>query len=190
MGTAVRLPVPGEPHQESPTAAYIHFVEKTKTSLYAFSYSLAKNRVLAEDILQETYTKVWNNWSNILAWAADLPQSALMGYAVKTLQRTFRDHCRGTSAREKREAKYDSEMKPLSRHESADNDALFNQMARELWAAVRELDPTKQGLIFLMYVDEKSVRKSAQILGCSEATARRLHKRAMTELRSKIEGEI
>jgi RNA polymerase sigma factor (sigma-70 family) len=190
MGTAVRLPVPGEPHQESPTAAYIRFVEKTKTSLYALSYSLTKNRVLAEDILQETYTKVWNDWPNILAWAADLPHGSLVGRAVNILRRTFLDHCRATSSRDKREAKYDSQMKPLSRQESAENDALFNQMARELWAAVRELDPTKQGLIFLIYVDEKSIRKAAQALGCSEATARRLHKRAMAELRSKIEVEI
>ena len=168
--------------------SYIRFVETTKTSLFSYAVAVTGSVHLARDVLQDAYIEVFKRWDGLRREQPDGTGLIRREYVFTIIQNKFRDHLRSSSKREAREDKWASEAQ-LSGQNGTGDDPLYEQMARELWAAVRELDPTQQSLIYLVYVDGLSITKAGERLGLATTTARRRHERALDSLRSTISGE-
>lgn len=64
--------------------------EKTQASVYGFALSLTKNRADAEDVLQDTYLKVWHNAANYKAGTS--PMAWLLTIAKNLSLMKLREH--------------------------------------------------------------------------------------------------
>ncbi|WP_405959411.1 sigma-70 family RNA polymerase sigma factor (plasmid) [Streptomyces sp. NBC_00868] len=174
---------------QDPTEEFIRFVEETATALYAYALGTCRNKALAEDLVQEFYLKMWKSWDRSREKVTGA-RGANIGYGIRSIYNSNVSHWR----KERRLTKRDVEDKdfefsyPLFARWTAEDEFLFTHTARELWAAVSRLDPDYQTLLFLHYVDNYSIAKSAKEIGLSETTAHRYHKRALSRLRELIEG--
>ncbi|MFJ2191639.1 RNA polymerase sigma factor [Kitasatospora sp. NPDC087861] len=164
-------------------AAFIRFVETARTSLYACAVRVTGNKHLASDILQEALVECFKRWPTLRAECPDDNGLIQSPYVFEIIRNKYRDYLRSLGRRETRNEKWVSQTLPLVVQVLPDSECIFNQTARELWAAVGELDPTQQLLIQLVYVEEKSITQSAKEIGMPPTTARRRHKEALEQLR-------
>lgn len=156
------------------------------TRLLAIAISLSKNRHAGEDILFETYAKLFRRWDNILDGHADSSGNVPIGIGIVAVKHMCYDFYKSAHKRAKREEQFFFlKQRSLSDGKSAEEIAL----QRELWVAVGELGPDMERLIFLEFVEGYSGRKAAKIIGWSEATYRRRRAEAMEILRARIEGD-
>jgi RNA polymerase sigma factor (sigma-70 family) len=169
--------------------SYIRFVENTQTSLYAYAMSMTGSKHLAEDVLQDAYIEIFKRWDELRQEHPDSKGGIKRPYVTKIIRNKYRDLLRSELRRDARNEKWTSQTLPLAVQALPDSECIFDQTARELWVAVGELDQTQQSLIFLVYVDEKSITKAAEELGLKTTTARRYHNKALERLRTLISGE-
>ncbi|MET7938415.1 sigma-70 family RNA polymerase sigma factor [Streptomyces sp. NPDC005322] len=188
MADAAPSPIFDE-SEDSDEEAFIRFVETAKTSLYAYAVRLTGSKLLAYDILQDAFIEVFKRWSTLRKEHPDGKGLIPRTYVIQIIRNKYRDYLRSWLRREARNEKWVSQTLPLVVQALPDSECIFNQTARELWAAVGELDPTQQLLIILIYVQEKSITKAAEEIGMPLTTARRRHNEALTQLRSLIGSE-
>ncbi|MFG2825289.1 RNA polymerase sigma factor [Kitasatospora sp. NPDC048365] len=174
---------------EPDEAAYVRFVETTKTSLFAYAVGLTGSRHLADDILQDAFVEVFKRWPDLRRDHADSNGLISRSYVFTIILNKYRDHLRRVMRDDTRMDTWVSQTLPLAIEVIPEEECIFDQTARELWAAVGELDPTQQDLIFRVYVEGKSLTKAAQEIGMTTTTARRRHTEALARLRSLIGGE-
>ncbi|WP_033354856.1 RNA polymerase sigma factor [Kitasatospora aureofaciens] len=169
-------------------AAFSRFVETATTPLYAYAVKLTGSRYLADDILQEALEECLKRWSTLRMERPDGNGLIQRPYVFEIIRHKYVDYLRSVRRRETRNEKWVSQTLPLIVQVLPDSECIFDQTARELWAAVGELDPTQQILIQLVYVEEKSITQSAKEIGIPPTTARRRHKAALEQLRLLIGG--
>jgi RNA polymerase sigma-70 factor, ECF subfamily len=110
------------------------------------------------DLAQEILAQAWKSFS---AWDAGRPFSTWM---YRVALNVAISHARGTENRERHVA-IDDDIEPI--HE--DDDAReADDGVRALYRCIARLDPLNRALLML-YLDEKSQRDIAEILGISES---------------------
>jgi RNA polymerase sigma-70 factor (sigma-E family) len=144
------------------------FVQATGDRIYRAALLLCGDHHLAEDLTQQTFTKVYAAWST--ASTADSP----VAYTRKVLMRTFLSH---------RRLRRSSEW-PVQAVPDARIDGPHVEDRLDLLGALRRLPPPDRAVLVLRYWEDLSVARTAELLGIRETTCRVRSSRALARLRA------
>lgn len=147
-------------------AGFEAFARESAAPLYRIAWLLAADSYLAEDLVQETFARLYRVWPI----HADHP----LAYARQVLVRTFLSHRRRRSSGERPSAH-------LPEHPAPAADA---ELRRTLLDALRTLSDRDRAVIVLRYLADRSVEEVASDLGRSPGAIRVQSMRALAKLRT------
>jgi RNA polymerase sigma-70 factor (ECF subfamily) len=131
--------------------------------LYRYLVGLTRQRELAEDLLQETFIRLWRQGSR-------LPDQIHMSYVYRIAVNLVRDHTRRT--RETVGLPPDWERRPSTEHLQVERLAEADVVAR----ALATLSADQRITVGLHYFADQPVERVGQILGIPAGTVKtRLH---------------
>jgi RNA polymerase sigma-70 factor (sigma-E family) len=158
-------------------ADFDDFVRGSATRLLRTAVLLTGDRQAAEDLVQETYERIYVHWPRIRAGAPE-------PYARKTLTNLAANRWR---KRHRRPA----EVALIEDHDqSTPDDSETYAVRRELLAALQALPPRQRAVIVLRYYDDLTEAQTAEVLGCAIGTVKSQAARALDRLRLITEPAI
>ena len=146
---------------------YREFAEARAARLFRIAYLMCGNWHEAEDLTQDTLTKLYVAWPKVRR--AGNPDA----YAHRTLMNAFLAHRRRKSAGELPVA----EFRDAVVHE--EDSALRLSLLR----ALRQLPPKGRAVVVLRYLEDHSVETVASVLGMSPSAVTTAGMRALAQLR-------
>jgi RNA polymerase sigma-70 factor (sigma-E family) len=146
------------------------FVRGSATRLLRTAVLLTGDRGAGEDLLQETYERIYVHWQRIADGAPE-------AYARKTLANLASNRWR-TRLRRPKEVALDEDHDRSTPDGSAEY-----AVRRELLAALQQLPPRQRAVLVLRYYDDLSEAQTAEALGCSVGTVKSQASRALDRLR-------
>lgn len=156
--------------------ALAELYHETRAAVYGFSLSLTKNPADAEDVLQETYLKIWSNAARYTAKGT--PMSWILTIAKNLSLMKLRE--------KKRHQDLEPEEWDMSFHIP---DTAGNTEDRHLLeAALNILSEEERHIILLHAVSGLKHREIADLLDMALATVLSKYHRALKKLRKYIEG--
>jgi RNA polymerase sigma-70 factor (sigma-E family) len=149
------------------------FARECAAPLYRTAWLLAADSHLAEDLVQETFARLYRAWPI----HADYP----LAYARRVLVRVFLSHRRKRANSERPAAVLPEQSAP-------DYDTALR---RTLLDALRTLSERDRAVVVLRYLADRSVDEVARDLGRSPGAVRVQAMRALTKLRAVLgESEL
>ncbi|HEY3527805.1 MAG TPA: SigE family RNA polymerase sigma factor [Nocardioides sp.] len=147
------------------------FVQGAGTRLERAAVLLTGDRLLAEDLLQVTYAKVYLAWKRV--------EQDPLAYARTTLLHVYISH-----RRLRRNAEVPTEIASRGELPATDGDA-----ARRLDVldALATLSALKRAVVVLRYWEDRSVADTAVDLGLTESVVKTRARRALGKLRPLLE---
>ncbi|BDD11724.1 DNA-directed RNA polymerase sigma-70 factor (plasmid) [Fulvitalea axinellae] len=131
--------------------------------LYLYAYRLAENEMIAEDLVQDTFIKLWENRKSMPACRSLRP------YLIKTVFNAFMDLKRHDKVKVKHQNQIARKVPTLS-YSGTDDIVAFNDLNEHLRLALEKL-PTKQRQTFMMVRIQGMKRKEvAEKMGVSIKT--------------------
>jgi RNA polymerase sigma factor (sigma-70 family) len=150
-------------------AAFARLVERYQSLVCAVSYGATGDRVLSEDIAQDTFVAAWNGLSELRE--ASKFRSWLCGIArnlsLKALKRRGREVPSDVEVQAAVNGLENNPPSPL-------DDILSRESEELVWAALALVPQTYRETLILFYREEQSTRQVATVLGLSEDA---VHKR-------------
>ena len=161
-----------------PAALNILWKNHYKALVY-FADQLVRNNLLSEDIVSETFVKVWNmrdRFDNV---------HSIKAFLYITVRNTCYDHLRSQEihARIHKEILYtaDSYATEMNRD---DYDMMYAEYIQQLYEQVKNLPERCQEVFKLYFFNRSSTREIADLLNISEQTVRNQKTKAIHMLRS------
>ena len=160
--------------QVTESAEFSAFVRAHSTALLRSAFLLTGDRTAAEDLVQDTFVRLFPRWSKVMA--ADVP----LAYVRRSMTNTFLNGRRRLGGHEvlfsdPPERGYDSDPGgPLSDRE----------LVRGLLA---DLPPKQRAVLVLRFYDDLSDAQIAADLGCRQGTVRSIVSRGLAALRAETE---
>ncbi|MFI5691195.1 SigE family RNA polymerase sigma factor [Kribbella sp. NPDC051586] len=155
------------------------FVRGSATRLLRTAVLLTGDRGVGEDLVQETYERIYVHWPRIRTGAPE-------AYARKTLTNLAANRWRKRQRRP-------TEVTLIDGHDhdrpTPDGSEAY-AVRRELLAALQELAPRQRAVIVLRYYDDLTEAQTAEVLGCSVGTVKSQTSRALDRLRLITEPAI
>jgi RNA polymerase sigma-70 factor (ECF subfamily) len=154
--------------------------EATIDSVYRYAFTLTRDANRAEDLAADAYLKAWHGRSSLRDDARALPwlMSITHNLAISQM-RGFREV---------------ADVSLLSEHEdrSADPTAALvaESEAASLQAAMRQLTPEQQQVLFLRFFEGLAHESVAQRLGRTPNAIRAIQFRALSRLRKLLEDHV
>ncbi|WP_274422709.1 RNA polymerase sigma factor [Blautia sp. XA-2221] len=139
--------------------------------IYRYCYMKLRHQQAAEDITQETFLRFLENKTY-----------KDMGKEIGYLYRIAGNLCIDLVRKQKNEEL--SEEIPDSTQNIQENMAVHMDLRK----AIKSLDSQEQELVFLRYVNELSVGKTAEILGISRFALYRKSRECLKKLKKEMEG--
>jgi RNA polymerase sigma-70 factor (sigma-E family) len=152
------------------------FVRGSATRLLRTAVLLTGDRGAAEDLLQETYERIYVHWPRIRGGAPE-------AYARRTLTNLAANRWRKRLRRPVEVALADHDQ-------SRPDDSEEYAVRRELLAALQQLPPRQRAVIVLRYYEDLTEAQTAETLGCSVGTVKSQASRALDRLRLLSEPAI
>lgn len=152
-------------------AEFTAFVHAVGTRLERAALLLTGDRVLAEDLLQSTYAKVYVAWRRV--------ERDPLGYARATLLNVYISH--------RRLRRNSEQPADLTRH--GDAEAVERDVATRLdvMDALATLSALDRAIVVLRYWEDRSVADTALDLGLTESVVKTRAHRALGKLRLLLE---
>jgi RNA polymerase sigma-70 factor (sigma-E family) len=157
-------------------AGFDAWVASRSGALTRFAYLVTGNQHEAEEALQAALTSACAKWSRVRR--ADDPEAYVRRMVVNahiSWWRSFR----------RRETPTDDVREERSSGDPADS----TTEADRVWRLCATLPPRQRAAVVLRFYEDLSFRQIADVLDCTEATARSHIHRAMAALRKTIEKE-
>lgn len=150
------------------------------SSLVSFSMNYISSLEMAEDIVQETFTKLWKNNHQFDA------VNALKTFLYTTVRNAALDHLKHLKVEEK----YKSHYKCTSENyeEEIEWKIIEEEVFRKIYKAIHQL-PERCREIFELHLQGKSNEEIANLLNLSILTVKTQKNRAMKNLREQL-GEL
>ncbi|MFI7059631.1 SigE family RNA polymerase sigma factor [Kribbella sp. NPDC050124] len=143
------------------------FVRGSSTRLLRTAVLLTGDRAAAEDLVQETYERVYVRWRRI--------HGAPEAYARKTLANLAANRWRSRGRKPET---------ALIDHDVATPDGTEGFVVRDqLLSALQELPPRQRAVVVLRYYEDLTEAQTAEALGCSLGTVKSQASRALDRLR-------
>lgn len=147
---------------------FLDFVEASTPTLFRVAYALAGQQHAAEDLLQTALERVAARWKRI-----DDPGA----YARRVMY-----HEQISWWRRWRRSEVSSASLPD--RPAPDDAARTVDLRHSLQAALRQLGPRQRAVVVLRYLEDRSEREVAALLGCSVSTVSSQSSRALRQLRA------
>ena len=156
------------------TDALAFFYERYADWLLRYGLSVAYNRELVQDSVQELFVQVWNRRENLT-----VPQS-IKYYLMVSLRRIIlKDVIKSRLTTDS----FPDNTLSLSHQHTLDLDEIEDTNARRLHVAVRSLPPRQQEVIFLRFFDKLSYEEITVLTGLDYQVLRNTIYRAIKTLR-------
>lgn len=152
------------------TGSFEEFVHATGPRLYRTAYLLCGDHHLAEDLTQTTYAKVFASWRRVRR--SDSP----VAYTRAVLTRTWLSYRRLRRTAEQPSAE-------LPDRGSSDTDPAERL---DLLDALSQLRPDDRTVLVLRFYEDLGFSQVADLLGITEATARKRCGRALGRMRAQL----
>jgi RNA polymerase sigma-70 factor (sigma-E family) len=173
-GEAVALRRAATGQREVGDDAFSQAVAVHHRELARFAFRLCGDPVVAEDVVAESYAKVWPHWRRGRV-------DVLMPYLMRTVaNEAFALHRRRRLERRKEPAPPESHPSTSFEDRVEEHD--------ELWAALDLLNPEQRAVLVLRVVEDMSEEQTATMLGIPPGTVKSRLSRALRTLRSAVEG--
>ena len=150
--------------------------KETQSSVYGFSLSMLKNRADAEDVLQDTYLKVWQNASGYKAGTS--PMAWILTIAKNLSLMKLREHGK----------KQDVEPEEWEAIFQAADDTASIEDRHLLQAALTILSDEEREIILLHAVSGLKHREIAELLAVALPTVLSKYHRGLKKLRNYLES--
>lgn len=162
------------------TAALNLLWKNNYKALVYFADQLVRNNLLSEDIVSDTFVKLWKlreNFDNV---------PSIRSFLYVTVRNTCYDHLRSQEihARIHKEILYISDyVQEMNRD---DYDMMYAEYIQQLYVQVRELPDRCREIFNMYFFDRLSTREIALVLNLSEQTVRNQKTKAVTLLKSAL----
>jgi RNA polymerase sigma-70 factor (sigma-E family) len=151
--------------------------EEHSAAAFRLGYLLTGERDLAEDLVQDAFVKLIGRFADLRS-----PKSF-----ETYLRRTIVTLSYGVFRRRRTERDYLATAGSLAKQSS---DGLPDIEGRDqLWTQLQRIAPRQRAALVLRYFEDLSEHQTADVLGCSVATAKSLVRRGMQAMRSQQEAE-
>jgi RNA polymerase sigma-70 factor (sigma-E family) len=155
---------------------YDEFVRGTSTRLLRTAVLLTGDRGAAEDLVQETYERIYVHWRRVRGTTPE-------AYARKILTNLVANRWRSRGRK--------PEVALGERHDQSVPDGSERFVVRQqLLAALQALPPRQRAVIVLRYYEDLTELQAAEVLGCSVGTVKSQSSRALDKLRLLTEPAI
>jgi RNA polymerase sigma factor (sigma-70 family) len=154
-------------------AAFGEVVARHVDFVYSAAMRMVRDPHLAQDVTQNVFVALAQN-------ARDLTDRPILAGWLHRTARNFSGKAVRSELRRRARERQAATMNDLV---STEPDALWDDVAPELDAALDELSDPDRDAVLLRYFDRKSAREMAQALGTSEEAAQKRVSRAVERLR-------
>lgn len=155
-------------------AAFTEFVAARSAALHRSAYLMVGERQLAQDLLQEAFTKTY------VAWPRLRDPAKAEAYARKVITTTAISWYRRRSWQER-----PSNTIPDASHEGPADDLARREW---VWAALQELPPRQRAAVVLRYYEDLTEAQTAAALGCAVGTVKSQVHAGLASLRRTLES--
>lgn len=156
-------------------AAFEAYFAARSDAMRGTAYLLCGDWHRAEDLVQQTFTKIYQVWRRIQR------QDAMDNYTRQTLIRTF------LSERRRGWFRYES-VGSRPTDEAAPSSGLADERL-VLLEALAKVPPRQRAVLVLRYWEDQSVEQTAELLDCSTGTVKSQASRGLAALRGLLEEE-
>jgi RNA polymerase sigma-70 factor (sigma-E family) len=156
-------------------AAFETYFAARSTAMRGTAYLLCGDWHRAEDLVQQTFTKVY------LAWRRIERHEVLDSYTRQTLVRTF------LSERRRGWFRFESVGSTLTEGPAPSSGLADERLV--LLQALAKVPPRQRAVLVLRYWEDQSVEQTAALLDCSEGTVKSQAARGLTTLRGLLVEE-
>jgi RNA polymerase sigma-70 factor (sigma-E family) len=151
---------------------FTEFVVARTQGLMRVAYALTGDQHAAEDLLQSALAKAAMRWSHINGDAEPYVRRIL-----------YHDHISWWRRRRRRP---ETSMADLPERADRPDFAGQTNLRLLLWDALRTLPPRQRAVLVLRYLEDRSEREVAEILGCRPGTVASQASRALARLRALV----
>jgi RNA polymerase sigma-70 factor (ECF subfamily) len=147
--------------------------------IYSFAMVISKgDTYLSEEILQTTFTKLWEHWGNLKS------QDKVLSYLFTTAKNTFVNYCDHEMVKRVYADYLQSQEEEVDNMQEEGQDAKFlEEYIKDL---VTQMPPQRQRVFVLSRFKHKTNKEIAQILNVSEKTVEVHITLALKQLREKL----
>lgn len=146
------------------------FVRDNTASLLVTAHLLSGNAASAEDLVQDTLTRLYPKWGRVIG--ADVP----IAYVRRSLINGFLNTRRGQAGRER-------PTDALPEQPTTVDFAAAVSDRDQVWRLLTTLPDRQRAAVVLRFFHDLSDEAAAKILGCRVGTVRSLISRGLTTLR-------
>lgn len=172
---------------EKDPKAFKQLYGATRRKLFATILLLVKRRALAEEILQEAYVRIWLNAGSYrrslgspMAWMTTIARNL----AIDLVRRSTREVHSDDSVLAGFADDGPTALETIEIREEQDRAI---RSGKNIFVAMRALDPTKRHLILAAYIDGESRDRLSERYGVPVNTIKTWIRRALIEIRSNLE---
>lgn len=151
-------------------AAYVEFVDASRATLLAYAWLLTAEPHAAEDLVQETFVRVYVRWTR-------LRSGKPLAYARRVLSNLHTDSWR-------------SRRREVLSHELPETAYASDPMTTELVRALQRLSPRERECVVLRHYLDLSEKDTAATLGISVGTVKSYTARGLAGLRPLLTDRI
>lgn len=151
---------------------FVAYYAARASSLRDTAYLLCGDWHLAEDLTQNTFTKLYRAWTRIER------HEAMDSYARRVLLRTFLDERRRPWRREQPTQPESAELDTVSYDEPSSSEQEL------LRTALLRIPKRRRAVLILRFWADHSVEQTAELLGCTEGTVKSQTSRGLADLRA------
>lgn len=160
-----------------PELQFATFVHTHSSALFRTALVLTRDRSAAEDLVQETFARLYPVWPRVAQ--AEVP----LAYVRRTLVNTFLNGKRSSRGREVLLAEAPDRV--------GDPDPAIHVSDQDLVRQLLDrLAPRPRAVLVLRYLNDLSDAEIAADLGCRQATVRSIASRALSMLRAEERARV
>lgn len=149
---------------------------------YSVIFTIVRDTGIAEDLVQETFLRVWNRMA-----AFDTERGALGPWLLTVARNRAIDHIRSVGARMSRNAYELEERKHPSPFANAEQEIVSADQARRIRAALGSLNANQKHVIELAFFEGLSQTEMAEKLDVPLGTVKTWARSALKRLREELE---
>jgi RNA polymerase sigma-70 factor, ECF subfamily len=151
--------------------------------VYSVIFAIVKDTGAAEDLLQETFLRIWNRMQGF-----DTERGALGPWLLTVARNRAIDYIRSAGARGEKNAFELEEREHPSLYKDAEAQVLDQDQARIIRAAMAKLSENQRKVIELAYYEGLSQTEMAERMGEPLGTVKTWVRSALKKLRDELEA--
>jgi RNA polymerase sigma-70 factor (ECF subfamily) len=163
-------------------AAFAALYSATKGKLFSTVLLIVRRRDLAEDIIQDVYTRIWVNAHSYRA-SSGAPMSWMITIARNLAIDTMRRSVREIHADDAELQALPSDVPtPVETIEAAEDQRTVIEQQQKIFSALQALDPARRDLVIAAYIHGESREQLSKRAGAPVNTVKTWIRRALLEV--------